>query len=465
MNETKNTSAFNGRYIESVLFKEMSTNPTVMSVVHNKLEPEVFTNEVFKRAANVYRLFWSKYTRLPNKEDLKMFTSNEAVSKVLVEARNICSQVDSELVEKESMDTFYELAETYIRKRRGELVLNRIISDYNNGRLDSDKAVTAFSEVSSIKLIQDLGFDIYENLPDFINNSYEDGNRLSTGFPDIDQKIGGGLPATGKFLGVVSAPTNMGKSIFLGNLAVNAAKQGKSVLIITLEMSQQVYAGRIYSSLYNIPIAEIPFRGEELKAAVDNAKYGQMLIKEFPPGTMTVEEISGYIDNAINEGRHFDIICVDYLTLLSAPGADNSNEAGKIIARKLRALSYKYSIPVFTAAQINRDGFGLTPDMKYMAESIAICSESDLIVSLYRQEEDVELSIMRLWFLKNRLGERDVSTRLFFNTPCLRFETLPEDLQGKTADDESTAKAVEAVEIQSKLNEILDLTVPGVPNR
>lgn len=147
-----------------------------------------------------------------------------------------------------------------------------------------------------------------------------------------------------------------------------------------------------------------------------------MKIKEFPPSSLTVSELDGFIEQMQRQGEKFDLICIDYLTLLYAPNADNSNEAGKRIAREMRALSYKYKCPVFTAAQINRDGMSNTPDMKYFAESIAICAEADFIVSLYRQEEDLTMGIMRAAILKSRLGPKGMTIPLRFNIENLRFE-------------------------------------------
>lgn len=90
----------------------------------------------------------------------------------------------------------------------------------------------------------------------------------------------------------------------------------------------------------------------------------------------------------------------------------------------MRALSYKYKCPVFTAAQINRDGMSNTPDMKYFAESIAICAEADFIVSLYRQEEDLAMGVMRAAILKSRLGPKGMTIPLRFNIENLRFENI-----------------------------------------
>jgi replicative DNA helicase len=163
---------------------------------------------------------------------------------------------------------------------------------------------------------------------------------------------------------------------------------------------------------------------EELRQGVANKQLGNIKIKEFPPSTLTVSELDGYIEQLIRQGERFDLICVDYLTLMNAPRADNSNEAGKVIAREMRALSYKYKCPVFTAAQINREGMSNTPDMKYFAESIAICAEADLIISLYRQEEDLTMGVMRAAILKSRLGAKGMTIPLRFNIENLRFEDL-----------------------------------------
>lgn len=135
------------------------------------------------------------------------------------------------------------------------------------------------------------------------------------------------------------------------------------------------------------------------------------------------------------------MICIDYLTLLHAPNADNSNEAGKVVAREMRALSYKYKCPVFTAAQINRDGMSNTPDMKYFAESIAICAEADFIVSLYRQEEDLAMGIMRAAILKSRLGPKGMTIPLRFNIENLRFENV-ENGQVAEIEEGSAAEAI-----------------------
>lgn len=171
-----------------------------------------------------------------------------------------------------------------------------------------------------------------------------------------------------------------------------------------------------------------------------------MKIKEFPPSSLTVRALDGYIEQLVRQGNKFDLICVDYLTLLHAPNADNSNEAGKIIAREMRALTYKYECPIFTAAQINREGMSNSPDMRYFAESIAICSEADFIVSLYRQEEDLTMGIMRAAILKSRLGPKGMTVSLRFNIENLRFENI-DNLAAAEIEEGSPAEAISGMNL------------------
>lgn len=451
-------ATINEQYFENVLFKKLIKDPNFMGASVGKLDSRIFSVSSYEKVGKFYQDFWVRHERLPNKEDLKIYIRNEdtAFTTELQESLSRCSSVDLDKIDDQE---FFDNAERFIKKRAALLALQEIVSKYTNGAINPDEAVKKFEEVAAIKLTKTLGYDIYKDIDRYMKNLEDEGGRLPLGWRDIDEVCNGGIPANGKFLGVVSAPTNMGKSIFLGNVAVNAVRQNKKVLLISLEMSEMVYATRIYSALYGFNIAEISVKRNELKERVLNSQMGGMIISEFPPGSMTVDQIEGHINDLKKQGHKFDLVCVDYLTLLAAPGADNSNEAGKIISRKLRALSYKFGCPFFTAAQINRDGFGIAPDMKYMAESIAICSEADLILSLYRNEEDVEMSIMRVWFLKSRLGIKDCSVRLYFNTKSLRFEDMEDSTvtTGNTTADTIVTDVISTTDNADLSNSISDI--------
>ena len=412
----------NETYLEKLLFKTLTSDYSFLPMLGGRFNPQIFSEKSFEEVSRFYKKFYEKKGRVPTSQDLRLLANNENLYKHVREAFTSLKNVNFDEIPKEELYAYYE---NYMKKRLALITFKNIFSNYDpNEDLDADMLVDKFTNVASLKLVQDDAFDIYNDVERFIEEIKRDDKRIALGFTEIDKLIGGGLPCRGKTLSVVSAPTNMGKSIFLANVAVNAAKQGKNVLVITLEMSEIVYAQRIYADMYNLPINNIPNLTMELEKMVKEKQYGNMKIKEFPPSSLTVRALDGYIEQLERQGNKFDLICIDYLTLMLAPNADNSNEAGKSVAREMRALTYKYKCPIFTAAQMNREGMSNTPDMKYFAESIAICAEADFIVSLYRQEEDLAMGVMRAAILKSRLGPKGMTIPLRFNIENLRFENI-----------------------------------------
>jgi len=412
----------NETYLEKLLFKTLTSDYSFLPMLGGRFNPQIFSEKSFEEVSRFYKKFYEKKGRVPTTQDLRLLANNENLYKHVREAFTSLKNVNPDEIPKEELYVYFE---NYMKKRLALITFKNIFSNYDpNEDLDADMLVDKFTNVASLKLVQDGAFDIYNDVERFIEEIKKDDKRIALGFREIDKLIGGGLPCRGKNLSVVSAPTNMGKSIFLANVAVNAAKQGKNVLVITLEMSEIVYAQRIYADMYNLPINNIPNLTVELEKLVKERQYGNMKIKEFPPSSLTVRALDGYIEQLERQGNKFDLICIDYLTLMLAPNADNSNEAGKNVAREMRALTYKYKCPIFTAAQMNREGMSNAPDMKYFAESIAICAEADFIVSLYRQEEDLAMGIMRAAILKSRLGPKGMTIPLRFNIENLRFENI-----------------------------------------
>lgn len=429
---------FNEEYFEKVIMKKIMTDNTSTALLINKLQVGLFSRQCYQNVFKFYHEFFNKHSRLPKHEEIKISIRSNALSVDFMTTLKDTKEIDLSQMEQ---TFFLEGAERFIKRRMAIVSIKQIVDSLKQGEINPDRLVDIFTKVAQVKIVQNIGYDIYADIQRYIDEWSTSEARLSFGYDNLDSFTNGGMPSKGKFLGVVAAPTNMGKSIFLGNIATNAVKQGKRVLIISLEMSEMVYASRIYADLYNMDIDSVNVSTQKVKENVEREHTGRMIIKEFPPATLTVEELDGYLDSLRKAGHEFDLVCVDYLTLLRAPGVDNSNEAGKMLSRKLRALSYKYEIPFFTAAQLNRDGFDGTPELQNMAESIAICAEADFIIMLYQQEEDEAQDIMRCSIKKSRLGRKDVDLRFRFNLRSLRFEDMePTDLIDNDDKKESKVK-------------------------
>lgn len=442
----------NQNFLEKLIIKVSISDSTFMSRIVDKLIPSFFSNTSYNIVYDFYKNFWDNYSKLPSLEEIKLFATDNSFLEAFKLVYNDINSIEINSIDKE---LFYSNVEKFLKEKIALNTLNEIIDNINKKDIDPSLIVNKFEKIAGISLLFERGYDLYADVDRFIQSCKETSNKLPTGFSEIDKAINGGVLSDGKCLSIVTAPTNVGKSIMLANIGVNVAKQGKNVLIISLEMSEEVYASRIYSALYDLPINSINFTGEELKKEIEAHSYGNVLIKEFPPATMTVEQIDGYINELYKAGNKFDLICIDYLTLLSAPGADNSNEAGKMITRKLRALTYKYKIPIWTACQINREGMGeKTSELRHIAESIAIAAEADLIISLNQQPEDKDMNIMRVSFLKSRLGAKGFTINLFFNQKYLRFEDIGGTINTNVTSEDK--HMIEVIENSLTLDEIIE---------
>jgi len=207
------------------------------------------------------------------------------------------------------------------------------------------------------------------------------------------------------FLGQV----NVGKSIFLGNIATNMVLANRNSLLISLEMSEFMYSKRISSQITQIPHNQLKTYADELKDTVLHVGRNlesKLVIKEYPPKTVTVRNIDAYITKLIQKGFKPDVVVVDYINLIKPSSKNlNSYEGVKEVAEQLRALSFKYNVPIVTASQLKRDAFNISnPGMEGVSESIGLAATCDVMCSIWQEEEDKELGVVHLGMIKNRFG-------------------------------------------------------------
>ena len=176
----------------------------------------------------------------------------------------------------------------------------------------------------------------------------------------------GGLP--NKTLNIALAGTGVGKSLFMCHVASSALLGGKNVLYITLEMAEEKIAERIDANLLNVPIQEITelpkvmFEDKVTKLA--NRTQGSLIIKEYP----TASAHAGHFRSLLNElalKKSFrpDIIFIDYLNICASEryraGSNvNSYTVVKAIAEELRGLACEANVPIVSATQTTRSGYG-----------------------------------------------------------------------------------------------------------
>ena len=248
-------------------------------------------------------------------------------------------------------------------------------------------------------------------------------NPVSTGWPLIDDIVGGGLGQ--KELGVVIAPTGAGKSMALVHLGANALKQGKNVVHYTLELQDTVIASRYDSCLTKIPLGSLMSFKEKIFEEVQEIK-GRLIVKEYPTKSASTNTIKAHLEKLKMKGFQVDMIIVDYADLLRPI---NSLKEKRIeletIYEDLRGMASENVVPIWTASQTNRSGLNAeVVTMESISEAFNKCFVSDFIFSLSRTVDDKIANGGRLFIAKNRNGPDGLVFPIFMDTSCVAIKVL-----------------------------------------
>jgi len=256
----------------------------------------------------------------------------------------------------------------------------------------------------------DLRYEFYHRVEDKIDFDLDYFNRITKG----------GLSR--KSLNVALAGTGVGKSLFMCHCAAHNLLQGKNVLYITMEMAEEKIAERIDANLLGVTMDELgilPKDAYDKKVErVKNKTTGKLIIKEYP----TASAGSTHFRHLLNElkiKRNFmpDIIYVDYLNICMSSrlrsGANvNSYTYVKAIAEELRGLAVEFDVPLVSATQTTRSGYGNSDvGLEDTSESFGLPATADLMFALISTEELQDLNQIMVKQLKNRYADPTMNKR------------------------------------------------------
>jgi replicative DNA helicase len=398
-----NTVKLDLDYYENIILYNALVSQEYLSSIIEYTDPAYFTD---KNIATVFRVavdFFNANGAVPNHTEIKARLTTDEERKAFNEVAIKLKQIDSKFNREELLAN----TETFLKERCLYRTIIETADKFANGKADASEILNNFEKAYNISLTEDLGHWYFDDIDDHIKELTTIYNPIPTGWKFLDEKIEGGLFP--KSLYCIVGQVNMGKSIFLGNIAANQVLKNRNTLIISLEMSEHMYAKRISAQLTQIPHHELKVYTDELKDQVRHIKAqldSKLVIKEYPPKAVTVRHIDAYIQKLSQHGFKPDVVVIDYINLIKPSSKNlNSYESVKEVAEQLRALTFKYNIPFVTASQLNRGGFNASsPGMENISESIGLAATCDVICSIWQEDEDKELGVIKLGMTKNRFG-------------------------------------------------------------
>lgn len=249
---------------------------------------------------------------------------------------------------------------------------------------------------------------------------------VPTGWDAVDILIGGGLG--GGELGVIAAPSGIGKSWALSTIGANAARMGKRVAHYTLELNEN-YMGLRYDTIFTgIEPGSIAQHPEQVHQAVESIK-GDIIIKYYPARSVTVHTLAAHLEHLTSNNMKPDIILVDYADLMrSVDRADARYQELGAIYEELRGLVGELNIPCWTASQTQRSSIqDEVIQADKISESYNKIMTADLVISLSRKLEDKANHTGRAHIIKNRFGADGITLPVYMNTSIGKIEIYDEN--------------------------------------
>jgi len=293
------------------------------------------------------------------------------------------------------------------------------IADGQDSKKDKGAIPQILSEALGVSFDQHVGHDYVSDAEARYDYYHRKEDKIPFDLSLFNKITKGGLP--NKTLNIALAGTGVGKSLFMCHCASSALLQGKNVLYITLEMAEEKIAERIDSNLLNVPIqklSDLPKVMFEKKIAKLSEKtQGKLIIKEYPTASAHVGHFKSLInDLALKRSIRPDVIFVDYLNICASQrykgSIVNSYTYVKAIAEELRGLAVEANVPIISATQTTRSGFGSSDvDLTDTSESFGLPATADLMFALISTEELEEMNQIMVKQLKNRYNDTNTFKR------------------------------------------------------
>ena len=405
--------------IEKLLFKQILSDKTYLNILSTAFDKRWIKTNHLGRVMQLCIAFFKKYEKVPDAKIAKAL-----VKKYLEKHSEIDKQTGEEYYKtiddalSLNLDLPKDILSTnlknYIKKQALWIsILDNVDDLEKNSENVLDKCIARFDQVNKLVFDdQDLGLDYFseEGMKSHWEYMTKPDNRIPFLWPGLDYLTNGGSFRDGRMLGVIMGQAGLGKSLFLSNIALNFLKQNLKVVVISLEMSENVYAQRFDAHISEDNINKLKDTAEssieKIKKFYAEHPDANLRIKEYSPKSVTAKDIFIYLENLKTQGFKFDVVILDYLNLLlPTKSYDNMYKDVLTVTEQIRGLSYYFECPFWSATQANTDGMNNENiDIQHVSESRGIVHTVDFLSGLFQMPEDRENGILNMRILKNRLG-------------------------------------------------------------
>ena len=408
--------------IEEIVISNLILNADYMRKVLPFIKEEYFEDISQKVVFNEVSTFISDYDNIPEPNAIALEVekrkdlTEDAVNTVLDILRGLDK---TEYNEEWLLDT----TEKWCKERAiyNALMESVQIADGQDKTRNQEAIPTIMSDALSVCFDDHVGHDYIEDSESRYDFYHRKEEKIPFDLEFLNKITKGGLP--NKTLNIALAGTGVGKSLFMCHMASASLLQGRNVLYITLEMAEEKIAERIDANLLDIPIQTLSdplFSKGKYQSKIEGLSQktqGRLVIKEYPTASAHVGHFKSLLNElSLKKGFHPDIIFVDYLNICASSryknNIVNSYTYVKAIAEELRGLAGEFNVPIVSATQTTRSGYGSSDvELTDTSESFGLPATADLMFALIATEDLEAMNQIMVKQLKNRYNDPTVNKR------------------------------------------------------
>ena len=407
--------------VENLVIKNLLLDEEYVRKAMPFIKAEYFSELLERNLYNVINKYFTDYSALPTKEALEIEVgqlgniSDEQHKQTIQYIRDIDD-------EKSEYDWILDTTEKWCKERAIYLALMESIkiAEGNDEKRATGAIPSILSDALAVSFDNHIGHDYLQDYEERYEFYHQTEEKIPFDLDFFNKITKGGLP--NKTLNIALAGTGVGKSLFMCHVASSILLQSKNVLYITLEMAEEKIAERIDANLLSVDIQQL----DQLPKMMFDSKVnkiakktqGQLIIKEYPTASASVGHFRALLnDLALKKSFKPDIIFIDYLNICASSrysklGNVNSYSYIKAIAEELRGLAVEANVPIVSATQTTRSGYGSSDvDLTDTSESFGLPATADLMFALISTEELEEINQIMVKQLKNRYNDPTLNKR------------------------------------------------------
>jgi replicative DNA helicase len=386
-----------------ILYKDFATS------IVDVLDPKYFDNQYFRLIMQMIREYYIKYEHAPTYNTLEQMSKSEISSPMAQKmVMDMLEQVKESPIE--GSDYVQEKSLKFCKQQELQKVMSKAQKIIDKGDFESyDHLEEMVREALQVGEVEIGTSDVFSNLDEVLDDDYR--HPIPMGIQGIDNLLKGGL-AKGE-IGVILAPTGVGKTTILTKLANNAFNLGYSVLQIFFEDNPKIIQRKHFTMWTGIAPDDLSNHRDVVIEKVKEIKLNtknKLTLKKLPSDTMTMNQIKNQVRKMTAEGNKVDMIVLDYIDCVVPDRKleDEWKSEGSVM-RAFEALCHELQIVGWTATQGNRSSISsevVTTDQ--MGGSIKKAQVGHVIITVAKTLQQKEMNLATIAITKSRLGKDGV---------------------------------------------------------